>query len=149
MDRDRENLVGTGPTEKAETDFSFQMERTSYKSYDLIYEEPGRRLVVYLEMSGVPKYDWVGVDTDFERWTEPEGEPIPEAKRREILERLSAWGKEQKIRIDIGPPLDWDAYWADYERRGWTVTHHPDGTTSVRGPEPRGWLQRIRRRFQV
>ena len=75
--------------------YSFRMERTSYKSQNLIYEELGFKLVIYLESSAIPQYDWLGCDLDFQKWSEPQGEIISEQKRQEILSRLSAWSAEQ------------------------------------------------------
>jgi hypothetical protein len=119
--------------------YTFRMEQTSYKSQDLIYEEPGHRLKVYLEMSGVRQYDWLGSDTDFGEWTEPAGEPISEARRNQILDRLAEWGRRNKVRIDISPPIDMAEYFADMERKGWTREHRPDGTQVFKPPPTPVW----------
>ena len=113
------------------SDHSFRMERTSYKSQDLVYEEPGHRVVVYLEMSGVRRFDWVGCDTSFEKWTEPAGVPIAPEKRAEILRRLDVWSRERRIRIDIGPPMDMEAFFAEQERAGHRVERRADGSVVV------------------
>ena len=115
--------------------FSFRMEQTSYKSQDLIYEEPGFRLVIYLEMSGVRKFDWVGCDTDFDEWTEPAKISIPIEKRSQILERLQDWSRSNRTRIDIGPPMDMNAYFAELESQGCKVERRPDGTVLVVPPK--------------
>jgi hypothetical protein len=83
---------------------SFQFLETSWKSRDLVYEEHGRRLVIYLEMSGVPRFDWLGSERAFERWTEPAGEPIDAAKRREIRDRVDSWARAHRWRLDFSPP---------------------------------------------
>jgi hypothetical protein len=117
--------------------YSFRMERTSYKSQHLIYEEPGHRLQVYLEMSGIRQFDWVGSDTELRQWTDPPGDPISEAKREQILDRLAEWGRLKKVRIDIGPPMDPADYFADLERSGYTMENRADGTTAwIPPPRP-------------
>jgi hypothetical protein len=83
---------------------SLHLVETSWKSRDLIYEEDCRRLVIYLEISGVPQYDWLGCDRDFERWSEPDGQPIDEAKRREIRDRVDRWARARRWRLDFSPP---------------------------------------------
>jgi hypothetical protein len=124
-------------------DHSFRLESTSYKSRDLIYDEPGHRLVVYLEMSGVRRFDWVGCDTDFAKWTEPAGELISPRKRTEILGRLAEWAREQRLRIGISPPMDWDAYFAEQEKHGSRVERRPDGTVAVYPPQGRSFWARL------
>ena len=123
--------------------YSLRMERTSYKSQDLIYEEPGHRLVVYLEMSGVRQFDWVGCNTELQKWTEPAGEPIPLDKQAEVLRRLSQWSRERRIRIDIGPPSDMETFFAEQERAGCRVERRADGTVAVHPPPYRGFWVRL------
>ncbi|MGH9843876.1 MAG: hypothetical protein ACREEM_34505 [Blastocatellia bacterium] len=96
------------------TQYYFKLERTSWKSQYLIYEEPGFRLVVDLEMSGVKEFDWAGIDTDFEKWTTPPGEPITEEKRREIFDRLADWSQRQGVRIKISPPRSMKKYFDEH-----------------------------------
>lgn len=84
----------------------FRLVETSWKSRDLVYEDSGRRLVVYLEMSGVSQFDWVGSDTELALWTEPPNEPIGEDERNEILRRLASWSLREGLRIGLGPPVD-------------------------------------------
>jgi hypothetical protein len=118
-------------------EYSIRQERTSWKSIDLIYEELGHRLVVYLEMSGVPQFDWVGVDSAFQAWTYPTGEPIPAGKRDEILARVADWSKQKRVRIDFGPPIDLDAHLEGLRQAGWAIERHDDGTLSaIRPPQP-------------
>jgi hypothetical protein len=120
-------------------EYSFRMERESYKSQNLIYEEPGHKLVVYLEMSGVKHFDWVGCDVEFREWTEPAGELIPADKQAEILGRLDRWSRhrEPRLRIDIGPPIDMNEFFLEQERRGFKVERRPDGTVAVSHPKRR------------
>jgi hypothetical protein len=119
------------------TYFSFRMERTSYKSQDLIYEELRHKLVIYLEMSGVEQFDWVGCDTEFQRWGEPHGEPISAEKRAEILSRLAAWSSRERVRIGIGPPMDMQKMFDDMRHSGWVVEKQPDGTVKASRPKER------------
>lgn len=124
------------------SDWTFRIERTSYKSADLIYEEPGHRLAVYLEMSGVKQFDWVGCDTGLAAWTQPAREPIPPHTRALILERLEEWCRERSVRIDIGPPMDMEAMFSAMEKAGSRVERRPDGTVVVSRPAARGLLAR-------
>jgi hypothetical protein len=117
------------------TPYSFRMTRTSYKSQDLVYEEPGHRLVVYLEMSGIRKYDWIACDAAAKKWTKPKGEEIPDQKRAEIMERLSTWSAQQKVRIGFGPPLDLKKM---FEAKGYTVSQRADGVMVYTPPPKRG-----------
>src|SRR4051794_37832977 len=94
-------------------EFSFRMQRTNWKSQDLIYDEADHRLIVYLEISGVSKFDWVGTDVGFEKWTVPDGEVISEIKREQILDRLADWAKANKVRIHIGPAISMEEEFAD------------------------------------
>ena len=114
-----------------DAEFSFHMEPTSYKSQDLIYEEDNHKLVVYLEMSGVWKFDWVGCDTDFQKWTEPTGQMIPTEKQTQILSRLADWSRNRRLRIDIGPPMNMEEYFAEQEKAGHRVERRADGTVVV------------------
>jgi hypothetical protein len=128
-------MVADPALQGAPADYSFRMERTSYKSQDLVYEEPGHRLVVYLEMSGVRRFDWLACDTDFGRWTEPPG-PIPSEKQAEILRRLADWSRQRRLRIDVGPAMDLDAYFARLEKEGHRLERLADGSVLAH-PSPR------------
>lgn len=96
---------------------TFRIERISWKDRQLVYDEPGFKLVVYLERSGVKEFNWVACDSDFEVWSEPAKTPIEEGKRREILDRLRAWAAQAKLRIGIGPGLTLDAYFEVWSSR--------------------------------
>ena len=122
---------------------SFQLERTSYKSHNLIYKEQGFRLVVYLEMSGVKDYDLVGCDSEFIEWTDPSKLPISESKRIQILERLKEWSQSQNIRIDIGPGIGIDTYFDNLEKAGWKVKRMSDGNVLTIPPKAKNLFNRI------
>jgi hypothetical protein len=119
--------------------FGIRQERTSWKSIDLIYEEPGHQLVVYLEMSGVPEFDWVGVDTAFQAWTAPADKLIPDGKRAEILERVADWSKQKRLRINFGPPIDLEAHLEELRQAGWSVERQEDGTVRATPPPQSLW----------
>ena len=118
------------------SEYFFRMEKTSYKTQDLTYEEPGYKLVIALEMTGGKQFDWVGADTNFLEWDVPAGEVIPLEKRREILCRLAEWSRCNRVRIDIGPPIDMQTYFSEQEHAGCKLERRPDGTTVVY-PRPR------------
>jgi len=112
--------------------FSFHIEAgEDYKSRRLIYEEPGYKLIIYIEMSGVGQFDWVACDTELLKWTLPEGVLIPEEKKLEILSRLNDWCKKKKIRIEIGPPLEMKKIFSTYEKKGYKVEKFTDGSTKI------------------
>ena len=121
--------------------YSIHFERLGYKARDLVYEEPGRRAVIPLDMSGVPQFNWVGSSQALESWVEPAGEPIPKSQRKAILSRIDAWSDEQGLRIDIGPGLG-EAFFAQFIRKGYTWHTEPDGSRTLRSPDRRSWLRR-------
>jgi hypothetical protein len=123
--------------------FAFSMERTSYKSQNPTYIEPGFKLVVYLEMSGIKDFDWVGCDTSFLEWTSPAKEHISEIKRAEIRTRLHEWSRAQGIRLQFGPPMNMQAYLADLQAKGHSIKHQPDGTILVTPKRRVGMLEKI------
>jgi hypothetical protein len=77
----------------------------------------------------------IGWDTEFHKWTEPAGEPIPAEKQTEILRRLAEWSRKQSLRIDIGPGIDMNTYFAEQEKKGFKVERRPDGTVVVSHPK--------------
>jgi len=121
--------------------YSIHFERLGYKARDLVYEEPGRRAVIPLDMSGVPQFDWVGSSQALESWAVPPGELIPETERNAILMRINAWSAEQGLRIDIGPGLAAD-YFDRFVQQGYTWHTEPDGSRTLRSPDRRSWLRR-------
>lgn len=124
--------------------FSFKLEKKmDYKSRYLIYKEQGYQLNIYLEMSGDPKYDWVGVDNSFDTWTLPKGEYIQKEKREEILLKLTEWCKTSKVIIHIGPPLDMGKVFSEYKEKGYTVEKLPDGSTRVTPPPRSVWWKLV------
>jgi hypothetical protein len=120
------------------------MVRTSYKSQDLIYEEPGYKLVIYLEMSVKGKLDWIACDTTLEKWTEPREENITEVHLAKIIQRLSVWSEQQKVRIGFGSPLDLQKMGSDLEKKGWTIEKRDNGVTAFRPPAKRGFAAQVR-----
>jgi hypothetical protein len=139
--------------------FTLRMKRTSYKSQDLYYEEPGFTLKVYLEMSGVPDYDFVGVINAFDNWTEPAGAPISEGKRDQILQRIQAWSISERVRLDFSPPMNFDVALQDMGRKGWMIDRQSDRTVRATAPnrsdlgaattaiEPVGLFQKLWKAF--
>jgi hypothetical protein len=63
-------------------------------------------LHVLLEGSGLPEYDYVGLDTAFASWTEPKGQAIAESDRRDVRHRIDAWAATNNLRLRFGPPID-------------------------------------------
>lgn len=127
----------------SEMHYSFRMERTTFKNQDLIYEAGGKKLVAGLELSGLEQFDWVGVDADFQKWTDPKGEAISDTDQAEVLRRLEDWARQQRLRINIGPQVDIEEMHRDYERRGFNVEHRDDGTVVVTAPNRRSLWSRI------
>jgi hypothetical protein len=137
-------MLAGGRPPSGPADHSIRMERTSYKSQDLVYEEVGYKLVVYLEMSGVRRFDWLAVDTAFERWTEPAGETIPEAKQAVILRRFDEWARGQGLCIDVGPGMDRETFLAAQEKQGWRLERLPDGAVLAHPPpRPGPWARLV------
>jgi hypothetical protein len=134
-------MTTTGPQ------FSIHFERQGYKARDLVYEEPGRRAVIPLDLSGVPQFDWVGSSHALGSWVEPAGEPIPEIERAAILMRINDWSGEQGLRIDIGPGLG-EEFFDQFVQKGYTWHTEPDGSRTLRSPDRRSWLRRALDRFR-
>jgi len=126
---------------------SFQIVRTSYKSGDLTYEEPGYKLIVNLEGSAKRKFDWIACDLAFKKWTEPRGEFITDAHREKILQRLAEWSERQKVRIGFSPPLDLEKFARDAKASGWTVEKRDGGVTAFRSPVRRSIADQFRSLF--
>lgn len=121
-----------------DAEYTIHLDQTSWKSSDLVYEEPGFQLVVYLERSFVRGLDWVGCDNEFEEWSRPHGGPIADEKRDEILERVQNWALHERVRIEFGPPINTEGDIEDMKRKGWTVDRYDDGSMSF--IPPRGGL---------
>ncbi|MCW3059935.1 MAG: hypothetical protein JWQ02_1756 [Capsulimonas sp.] len=115
-----------------QSEFTFRMESMSWKSQDLIYEESGRSLCIYLELSGVPQFDWLTSMSDFQTWTTPAGEAILADDRQQILDRLASWNGERQIRLDISVPMSAEEMHADCERRKQSQKQRKDGVTLKR-----------------
>lgn len=120
-------------------EYNFRMEYQRNNLRKLIYEEPGYRLDVILEMSGTPKFDWIGVTQSFETWDVPNGQPVSSEKRQQILDRLADWSRTQNLHIDIAEGMSMEEILAQDEREGWSVVHNPDSTTTVTPPKGNFW----------
>ncbi len=72
----------------------------------IIYGHERKKIALYWEMSGVPKYDILLAPVDLRHWDEPYGEMVPQHEQIEILHKLRSWTKSQGIRSDIDLPLD-------------------------------------------
>ncbi|BCM92791.1 hypothetical protein IAD21_04673 [Abditibacteriota bacterium] len=115
--------------------YSWKIERgdlNDYKGRVLSYEEPGFRLVTYLEMSGVNEFNWLGGDNDFSTWTEPRDVPIDARKHEELLVRLAQWCREHNTRISLAPGISMEEYFWREEREGKTIVHNDDGSVEIR-----------------
>ena len=80
------------------TDYTFRKGQEAYNGLELIYEELGHKLVLYLERSGVRKLDLVVGDTAFQKWTEPAARRFRAHERETIYQRLSDWSRQQLLR---------------------------------------------------
>ncbi|MEO7714575.1 MAG: hypothetical protein ABIY70_00095 [Capsulimonas sp.] len=127
-----DDMTGKENIMPLQSEFTFRMESTSWKSQDLIYEESGRRLSIYLELSGVPQFDWLASMSDFQTWTTPAGEAILADERQLILDRLASWNGERQIRLDISQPMSIEEMHADCERRKQSQKQRQDGLTLKR-----------------
>ena len=100
--------------------------RLSYKDLELTYREPGRALIVPVEMSGVPEFDFVGVDTAFAQWTDPPGVTLSPDEQSAVKSRIHQWSATQGLRLGFGPPVDIEAYFAKRQTDGWKVVRGRD-----------------------
>jgi hypothetical protein len=114
--------------------WSFGLEHKSIRDRVLTYEEPGYKLVIGLEASGLKQYDLVGVEEDFQTWTSPAGEQMGAAKREEILSRLESWAAVQRLRVWFGPGQTVEEVLAEMRVAGWTPEVLPDGQTRYHPP---------------
>ncbi len=115
--------------------WSFVLDRRSIRDRVLTYEEPGYKLVINLEVSGLKQYDLVGVEDDFQTWTVPARERISAAKREEILGRLESWAAGRRIRVWFGPGQTVDEHLAQMRVAGWRPEVLPDGQVGYRPPK--------------
>ena len=127
-----------------QSDFSFKMQGTiDGRIKNLIYTYGSNKLEISLDMAGGWKYDWAAVDTSFNYWTEPKGQPISEEKKAEILFRLAEWSEKEKIRIHVGPPIDKEEMFRNYEKKGWKIEKLPDGSIRVSPPKRYSIVKRV------
>jgi len=118
------------------SDWSFDLDRKSMRDSVLTYEEPGYQLAIYLERSGVKRYDLVGVEESLQTWTAPAGERIGAAKREEILGRLESWAAARRIRVGFGPGQTVEEFLAQMRGAGWKPEILPDGQVRYHPPKP-------------
>jgi len=131
--------------------FTISSRRHSYKDLELVYREHARSLQLSVEMSGVPEYDFVGVDTAFARWTEPQGVALSAEEQSVVRSRIEQWLASEGMRVAFGPPADFEAYFARRQAEGWTIIRGRDaaGLATVTLAPPlkirlRAWFTRLR-----
>ena len=90
--------------------YSIQLELVHFRTSALHYAEAERHPRIYVEQSAVPDFDWVGLESDFECWTQP-NVPMSAQEQKIIRARLVQWCADNGIKIHIGPPA------RDNERR--------------------------------
>jgi hypothetical protein len=127
--------------------YSFRVERLSSRDQNLIYEEPGFKLVVSLETSGVRDFDLVGCDSSFETWTEPSGVAIEASRRQQLLDRVTAWGAQRKLRIGIGPCIDKETFFRQAEHDGYRLERREDGSVVMHPPPRKPLWVRLKKLF--
>jgi hypothetical protein len=65
------------------------------------YREGDQILEIYWEMSGVPQYDVLISLSEVQKWTSPDGLPIPSQKKDQIVSGLKDFLLARKIRADF------------------------------------------------
>ena len=100
--------------------------RLSYKDLELTYSEPGRTWIVPVEMSGVPEFDFVGVDTAFAQWTDPPGVTLSLDEQSAVKSWIHQWSATENLRLGYGPPVDIEAYFAKRQAEGWKIVRGRD-----------------------
>ncbi len=81
-------------------DYSVRLERVDLRTCALHYQQSGRYLMVYVEQSAVPEFDWIGSADDLRYWTAP-SIYISEQERELILSRLAQWSSQSGIKIHM------------------------------------------------
>jgi hypothetical protein len=87
-------------------DYSIRLEQVDFRTCALVYKRSDLCLLVYVEQSAVPEFDWVGLDDDFRHWTTPRLD-ISEEERKLILSRVEQWSAQNGVKIYIGSHADW------------------------------------------
>ncbi len=85
--------------------FAIELRQDSYRDATVLYQDAGRTLEIRLEMSGVPQYDFVGLDSAFAFWTTPPQVAIGDADQATIRARIEAWAASRHLRLGFGPAL--------------------------------------------
>src|SRR5881227_2216634 len=65
------------------------------------YREGDQILEIYWEMSGVPEYDVLISLSEIQKWTRPDGLPIPPQKKDQLISGLKDFLLARKIRPDF------------------------------------------------
>jgi hypothetical protein len=101
------------------TDFHIEERKTGGREREWTYTEGARRLVIEVEMSGVPHLSWVILDSAFSTWTEPNGVALSAADVRTVRERFETWARERGQPVGFMPGIGSDELLARFARRGW------------------------------
>ena len=125
--------------------YTFRLERTSYKSRDLVYESDGHKLVIYLEMSGVRAFDWIGNYSDLAKWNTPAGKQITSEERAELLKHLLEWSKRRNVCIAFEERSTGEKWTKEHKELGFATQLHKDGTAVISTPSRRGLIARLLR----
>ena len=130
--------------------FSIDIRRQG-RDATLTYQESGRTLEIYLELSGVREYDYVGRDSAFTTWTVPPHEPIAEDERAAIRRRIDAWAVSNRLRLGFGPPIDLSDILQRFTAAGATVTEGKDsaGRKTFTVERPVNLWTRLRRLLRL
>jgi len=81
-------------------DYTIKLEGEG-KSRNLIYKENDHVLIIFLDMSGIEEFDWVGNGAEIKEWNVPSGDLINNDKREEILNRIIKWDSTNNTKIQI------------------------------------------------
>ena len=106
--------------------FTISSRRLGYKELELTYRVAGRTLIVFVEMSGVAEFDFVGVDTAFAQWTDPPSVDLSADERSSAKSRIHQWASGEGLRLGFGPPIDWEAYFTKRQAEGWRIIRGRD-----------------------
>lgn len=66
----------------------------------IYYKNTDRLLELYVEMSGVPEYDFLIWEDVLEKWVYPTTEPTSAKEQKRISKELVAWLKQNNFKTD-------------------------------------------------
>ena len=89
-------------SDKGENTFTMNI---SGRDGSILYKAENNQINIYWEMSGSVKYGILLAPLDLRKWDEPKGIKISRKNQIEILHKLQAWLKTQKIKSNIDIPL--------------------------------------------